>query len=233
MSSTGRTGTAPRITRRKGPEIRALILQSARDLFAAHGYHKTTTREIAASAGVSERLIYFHFTSKANLFEQAVAAPFTAFMEDFIEDWRRYRDTPHDIDYVARRWIGGMYDLLRQNRQMVLALLTVTAYEDEVAGGLSGKESPLAAFHKLTEDIMAAEAHKRGYQGLDLRLTVRLPFATLLATAVFDGPVFAGIGRRPSRDTIVEEMTALAVYGSTGRRGNHRNAGVKPAVDRS
>jgi AcrR family transcriptional regulator len=208
-------------------------LQSARDLFGARGYHKTTSREIAAAAGVSERLIYFHFISKANLFEQAVAASFAGFMEDFIQDWRRYSDTPHDIEYVARRWIGGMYDLLRQNRQMVLALLTVTAYEDEVAVALSGKDSPLAAIHKLTEEIMAAEAQKRGYQGLDLPLTVRLPFAMLLATAVFDGPVFAGIRRRPSRDTIVEEMTALAVYGSTGRSDHHRNAGIGPAIDRS
>ena len=206
-----------RTTRRKGSEIRFLILESARDLFATHGYHKTTTREIAAAAGVSERLIYFHFTSKANLFEQAVVAPFTAFMEAFIADWRGYADTPHDLEYVARRWIGGMYDLLRQHRRLFLALLTADAYEGEVAGSLSGKESPVAAIHSLTEQIMSAELEKRGYEGVDLRLIVRLPFATLLAAAVFDGPVFAGIGRRPSRDTVIEEMTALIVYGATGR----------------
>jgi AcrR family transcriptional regulator len=220
-------------TRRSSAQIRSLILGSAAELFAASGYHGTTTREIAAAAGVSERLIYFHFTSKANLFEQAVAAPFIAFMEDFIEDWRRYCDTPHEIDYVARRWVGGMYDLLRQNRHMVRALLTVTAYEDEAKGTLSGKDSPLAAIHKRTEEIMASEARKRGYQELDVRLTVRLPFATLLATAVFDGPVFAGIGRRPSREAIVEEITALAVYGSINRTGGHRNADVSPAPGRT
>ena len=213
-----------RTTRRKGSQIRSLILESARDLFATHGYHKTTSREIAAAAGVSERLIYFHFSSKANLFEHAVVAPFTAFMEAFIEDWRGYADTPHDLEYVARRWIGGMYDLLRQNRRLVLALLTADAYEGEVAGGLSGKQSPIAAIHSLTEQIMSAEFEKRGYAGIDLRLTVRLPFATLLATAVFDGPVFAGIGRRPSRDTIVEEMTALIVYGATDPRQTTRVA---------
>lgn len=188
------------------------------DLFAVHGYHKTTSREIAAAAGVSERLIYFHFTSKANLFEQAVVAPLTSFMDAFIEDWRGYADTPHDLEFVARQWIGGMYDLLRQHRQLVLALLMADAYESEIAGSLSGKESPIAAIHTLTEQILSAEFEKRGYERIDLRLTVRLPFATLLATAVFDGPVLAGIGRRPSRDTIVEEMTALIVHGAIGRR---------------
>lgn len=204
-------------TRRKGAEIRELVLDSARELFAQGGYHKTTTRDVAASAGVSERLIYFHFGSKANLFEQAVVEPLAAFMEDFADEWRAYRDLPHDLEYVARRWVGGMYDLLRQHRKLVMALLTATAYEDDVDDALSGKDSPLAVIHRLTEQIMAAEAEKRGYEGLDLRLTVRLPFATLLATAVFDGPVLAGIGRRPSRDTIVEEMAALILYGSSGR----------------
>ncbi|MBI3229772.1 MAG: helix-turn-helix transcriptional regulator [Burkholderiales bacterium] len=85
-------------------------------MFAANGYHKTTSREIAAAAGVSERLIYFHFTSKANLFQQAVVAPLTSFMDAFIEEWRRSADTPQDLEVVARRWIGGMYDLLRQHR---------------------------------------------------------------------------------------------------------------------
>jgi AcrR family transcriptional regulator len=217
MGETKAQATAVKATRRKGSEVRALILESARDLFAAHGYHKTTSRDIAAAAGVSERLIYFHFTSKANLFEQAVVAPMTAFMDAFIEDWRSYADTPHDLDFVARRWIGGMYDLLRQHRKLVLALLTADAYESEVAGTLSGKESPIAAIHALTEEIMSAEYEKRGYAATDLRLTVRLPFATLLATAVFDGPVLAGMGRRPSRDTLVEEMVALVIHGANGR----------------
>jgi AcrR family transcriptional regulator len=204
-------------TRRKGSEVRALALDAARALFAAQGYHRTSTREIAGRAGVSEHLIYFHFGTKAKLFEQAVAEPFRAFMDGFVAEWRGYSDLPHDLEYVARRWVGGMYDLLRQNRELVRTLLMATEYEDDVTDTLSGTDSPLAAIHRLTEEIMIVEAAERGYQGLDLRLTVRLPFATLLATAVFDGPVFAGIGRRPGRDTIVEEIAALILYGSSGR----------------
>jgi AcrR family transcriptional regulator len=204
-------------TRRSGREIQALILNAARELFADRGYHKTTTREIALAAGVSERLIFFHFASKALVFEQAVVAPFNAFMNDFISEWRSYRDSPHDLEYVGRRWIGGMFDLLRQNRRLVLALLTANAYEEEFVNTLSDKRSPFAAVHQLTEEIMAVEAETRGIKGLDLSLTVRIPFAALLAAAVFDGPVFAGMGRRPSRDRIVEEMVAFAIYGSTAR----------------
>jgi AcrR family transcriptional regulator len=226
VSSARSNASAARTTRRKGAEIRALILQSAGDLFAIRGYHRTTTREIATAAGVSERLIYFHFTSKANLFEQAVVAPFTAFMEDFIEEWRGYADTPHDLEYVAWRWIGGMYDLLRHNRKLVLALLTATAYEEDVADTFNGKGSPFAAIHRFTEEILTTEAQKRGHDDLDLRLTVRLPFATLLAAAVFDAPVFAGMGRRPSRDSIVKELITLTIYGANGRMQGHLSGSV-------
>ena len=79
---------------------------------------------------------------------------------------------------------------------------------------LSGGETHLYEVSLTPGDLLRVAA---GQEELDLRLTVRLPFATLLATAVFDGPVLAGIGRRPSRDTIVEEMAALIFYGSSGR----------------
>jgi AcrR family transcriptional regulator len=203
--------------RRKPDEIRALILDAARERFAIGGYRGTSTREIAATARVSERLIYFHFTNKANLFEEAVAGPLAAFMETFAEDWRRYADRPHELQDVARRWIGGMFDLLRANRKLVLAMLTAGEYEHEIQDALSGKDSPIARIHQLTEEIMTSEALAGGYEGLDLRLTVRLPFAALLSAAVLDGPVFAGLGRRPSRDAIVDELTALMIYGTTSR----------------
>jgi AcrR family transcriptional regulator len=203
-------------TRRKGSEIRSLILGAAREQFASGGYQGTTTRQIAATADVSERLIYFHFTSKAMLFEQAIVEPLLAFMEQFADDWRGSAGHPHELEDVAREWIGGMYDLMRKHRRLVLALLTAGQYEAEVADVLSGRSSPLARIHELTEEIMAAEARDRGYEGLDLRLTVRMPFAMLLAAAVLDGPVFAGM-RRPNRDAIVNEMTGLAVHGASGR----------------
>ena len=43
------------------------ILHAAADLFLQKGYHKVTTREIAAAAGVNLGLIPYYFTSKENL----------------------------------------------------------------------------------------------------------------------------------------------------------------------
>jgi AcrR family transcriptional regulator len=43
------------------------ILDAARDLFSRQGFHKTTMPEIARAAEVSVGLIYYHFTSKADI----------------------------------------------------------------------------------------------------------------------------------------------------------------------
>jgi len=51
---------------------RQAILDAAKKVFGAHGYHATTTRDIAAAAGVSEALLYQHFDGKRQLFEHVV-----------------------------------------------------------------------------------------------------------------------------------------------------------------
>ena len=44
------------------------ILSAAARLYALRGYEGTSMREIAAAAGVTKPLIYYHFESKQNLF---------------------------------------------------------------------------------------------------------------------------------------------------------------------
>jgi len=52
--------------RRKG------IVDAALPLFARKGFSGTTTREIAAAAGVSEALLFKHFPSKAALYQEII-----------------------------------------------------------------------------------------------------------------------------------------------------------------
>src|SRR6185436_10078115 len=55
-------------SRMKCDERRAAILHAARKVFAEKGFDGTTTRELAAAAGVSEALLYKHFPSKESLY---------------------------------------------------------------------------------------------------------------------------------------------------------------------
>src|SRR5437899_176507 len=55
-------------TKLSGEERRAAIVKAVRRVFAEKGFDGTTTRELAAAAGVSEALLFKHFPNKEALY---------------------------------------------------------------------------------------------------------------------------------------------------------------------
>jgi len=54
------------------PHVRARVLKAATALFAAKGFHETSTREVARKARVNEITIFRHFKSKQELYLQVL-----------------------------------------------------------------------------------------------------------------------------------------------------------------
>jgi AcrR family transcriptional regulator len=57
---------------RSGAESKQRILQTARELFAQHGYGGTTVRTIATAAEVDPAMVFYFFGTKKGLFNAAV-----------------------------------------------------------------------------------------------------------------------------------------------------------------
>ncbi len=57
---------------RPSPDKRAAMLVEATRLFAARGIEGTTTREVAAAAGTTERTLFKHFGSKSGLIQAVI-----------------------------------------------------------------------------------------------------------------------------------------------------------------
>jgi AcrR family transcriptional regulator len=55
-----------------GPKRRQTIVEASRPLFAQNGFRGTSVREIARAANVSEALLYRHFASKEELYEEVM-----------------------------------------------------------------------------------------------------------------------------------------------------------------
>lgn len=64
--------TSPR--RRDAAATRTALLMAAQTLMAKHGVEGTSTRDVAAVAGVNQALVYRYFGSKEKLFAEAAAA---------------------------------------------------------------------------------------------------------------------------------------------------------------
>jgi len=56
--------------RLKAPERRRHILETATQLFAERGYHGLTTKDLARRLGITEPVLYQHFTSKETLWSE-------------------------------------------------------------------------------------------------------------------------------------------------------------------
>jgi AcrR family transcriptional regulator len=55
-----------------GIERRQQILEKATEVFAAHGLDGTKTRDLAKECGINESLLYKHFSSKEDLYHEAM-----------------------------------------------------------------------------------------------------------------------------------------------------------------
>jgi AcrR family transcriptional regulator len=66
------TGSGTRRRRRDAAATREALLTAARLLIARQGVEATSTRDVAAAAGVNQALVYRYFGSKDKLFTEAV-----------------------------------------------------------------------------------------------------------------------------------------------------------------
>src|SRR5205807_10642228 len=75
-------GTKERRARER-EEIRTVILDAAREMFATEGYEAVTMRRIAEKIEYSPTAIYFHFKDKDALIRQLCDTDFLAFGQEF------------------------------------------------------------------------------------------------------------------------------------------------------
>src|ERR1700712_4151607 len=69
VNPRARRGGAIEAQRARAEETRLVLLQTARAMFAKHGFHGARTDALAPEAHVTEGSIYHHFKNKRGLFE--------------------------------------------------------------------------------------------------------------------------------------------------------------------
>jgi hypothetical protein len=116
-------------------------------------------------------------------------APFQRLVDAHVGEWREGCD------------VGWLFDLLSQNRDLVVALLAAQAHEIDLSDNpeLTGALDPL---HMAAEIELAV----RNGDDVDVQAPVPVTFAMVFALAVFDAWLFSP-NERPSRDQIVGEIT--------------------------
>jgi AcrR family transcriptional regulator len=200
------------MARRSTEQVRGLILAAAEREFSLKGYAKTTTDDIADSAGVSLSVLFRHYPAKADLFRDAVMQPFLESLRAFTEHWEQTCVNPVGEREVMRLFISDFYDHLQGHQEALTALLAAEhTVDDRVT----------AEVHQRFDQIFGQcarmgqqEAHRRGwFPGEPMELNSRILVALITATVAHRQWFLPTGRRRLSREKLVNHITQLMLYG--------------------
>jgi AcrR family transcriptional regulator len=203
------TATSAATTRRPRGEPRRLLLDAARALFARQDYRTTTTREIAEAAGVSEYLVFRNFGSKAGLFREALVLPFTSFVNEFGRTWQSVVPEETDEEELARHFVGQLYDLIVENRGLLLTLAASETFsEEEIAdAGIADIRRAVAVLGQIGAEGMSLRGMRSTERDLPAHSTVAMVVGMVALRSTFFGE------KPPPRDAIVDELVQAILHG--------------------
>ncbi len=123
---------------RRGPRTRQHILDASLRLFSERGFARTTVRDIARQAGITDAAIYYHFQSKRELLE--------ALVEDrgFVNSLEGLERVSTDLPLYETmlRMARGAINIMDENREFLRLILLE---------GLGGDEAATEQYQRLAD----------------------------------------------------------------------------------
>jgi AcrR family transcriptional regulator len=207
----------PPRTRRSTAEVQRLILEAATKVFNRNGYELTTTDDIAVEAGVARSVLFRHFATKADLFQAAQLQPFLDLVTTFKESLEAEIDELWDEERLMRTVVAMVYDSFREHRNGILGMASIQGFDGDA--NREAQKVLNQAFADVTE-LSLAENERRGWPPQqNLELSIRIVIGMVASMAVLE-PLFVSQGRkRPSRNQLINQLTAVALHGVRAETG--------------
>ncbi|MDT5081484.1 MAG: hypothetical protein QOJ80_6121 [Mycobacterium sp.] len=186
-----------------------MLLDAARELFARQDYRRTTTREIAESAGVSEYLLFRHFGSKAGLFREALVLPFTSFVDGFGKTWAAVVPEETGEEELSRQFVGRLYDVLVENRGLLLTLVAADSLSEEEVedAGIADIRRALTVLAQISGEGMRMRGLRSSQPDMPAHSTVAMIVGMVALRSTFFG------SKQPAREVIVDELVQAILHG--------------------
>lgn len=189
---------------------RRQLIRAAVDLFARQGFEGTTTRQIAAAAGVNEALIFRHFATKVELYTAILDYKFR---EEGAEEWlaelRAHADRRDDRAFVTSL-ISKILDSYRRDPQFQ-RLMFYAALEGHELSRISNERKGLPIYTFLRDYISLRQregAFAKGDPNLMVMTLVGAPCYYSILTRLFGHKSL-----RLSRKSLTAAFTRLILGG--------------------
>lgn len=199
---------------RAGAETRERILECAADLFAARGYHGTSTREIARRVGIRQPSLFHHFPTKRGILAELLE-------RDLVPALQRLRRHEHATPAVR------LYAyLLEDVAALVEAPFDVRGlYNDAVlaSGGLETQADLRRDLHREIQDLVAHGIAAGEFRDVNPRFARRVITGMLLDT-IWASSVREGAENRPAEVADFVTLGLLSRPATLGRISDEARA---------
>lgn len=213
------------MTRLPAAERRAQLLDVAAELFASHGYARATTSQLAKAAGVTEPIIYRHFSSKRDLFVALIKRT----GERTLQAWEADLEGAKDPADRLRRLIGDNPMVRSDGRAAYRVFLqSISEIEDDEQIAAAVNEHIHAVHGFLAAELeRAQEAHR-----VPRRFSAEVLAWVLINVGMGYG-VLSALGMRKhgtdSQGVHVQDVIARAMVGRMGEQKPGEDANNPPA----
>lgn len=154
---------------------RECILSAARKLIAQHGFEATSTKAIAAEAGVPSGLVFYYFETKDDLIE-ALYDETAGFVEDAVQ-------TAVQRSQSIETFLRVLYDRYLANRYLVQISVAAIASGHPIA-----QKATAMRRRNLTRIAEYLRSQSSGKPSVDPKVLAGVILASMLTATLLDSP---------------------------------------------
>ena len=194
------------------------LIRVATQLFTAHGYRATTTRQIVAAAGTTERTLFKHFGSKAGIFEATIIEPFSELIRDWAQSFATY-PPDHPLADAIETWAGELVAFVEVHRELLRMLIAAEFDGDETLKTVAERISAFfaAQLQRLADDAGSRFVSGRAYNVAEPRIALAGGVSMALGMVLLDSWLFARGTAPRGRDEVVGEIATMVMHGISAR----------------
>lgn len=205
LMTTTRVEGAPKRQRLSAAQRREMIAKAALKLFAERGYERTTTKEIAREAGISEGTIFKYFPTKHDLllafFSREVFAPLTEIFK---------LDEPIDDYRVMRAFVADRFRLWQRHRNLMKVIIGEAIFSREMAAHLNRLTAPA---QEIIEEYFRRRIRDGAFREMDAQVAGRALLSYMLTYFFRWVLLETDESNEGSQSQVIDELAGLFLKG--------------------
>ena len=176
----------------KKERSRALLMESAYELFITEGFHKTTIAMITRRAGLGKGTFYLYFKDKEDIRDAVIAQKSSEILRKAIFNQELHEPGLSFYDQV-RMIVDYIIDYLTENKDLYMFISTSLSWGLHLGNGESGENDQGQQGYIRLEDFIAGLIKKNNVVLKDERLfiysVIELVYSTCYNPIIYGTPV--------------------------------------------